>query len=242
MDVYRISFVDKTKIINDEALEPIWEYLGCLYKNGQILKNYELIRSSNELFAYATLPEDSALDEKNNSIYVNKYRDMVLENFEIGLEIIGKNMNQDISCNCKESSWYILYTDYSLLESPIVCGDCQKAVPLYKLPHIQEYKEHYGVVSWQSAYNSIDRLWLYCLADRFTLRQLHDPDSQLSKEGREICKEFEENTGKPFYYYLFQNNRTSKKCPICHGEWKLEGVDTFIDYKCERCRVVADEV
>ena len=148
------------------------------------LQNYELINDSNELFAYATLPDDNAMNEANNNIYVNKYKDKVLENFKIELQVIGKNMDYKISCTCEEPSWYMLYTDYSLIESPVVCGDCGKEVPLYKLPHIQGYKEHFGVVSWQEAYSSIDRLWVYCLSDRFTLRQMHDPDSQLSIDGK----------------------------------------------------------
>lgn len=242
MNVYKISFLKKTEIIiNEETLEPVWDYLGCLYKNGQILRNYELVHDLHGLFAYATLPDDDALNGENNNIYVNKYRDEVLKNFEIMLEIVGKNMNKDDSCACENSSWYMLYTDYSLLESPVVCGDCGKTVPLYRLPHIHDH-EHFGVVGWQQAYKSIDNLWLHCLADRFTLRQLHDPNAQLSQEGREICKAFEEKTGKPFYYYLFQNRRTNKQCPICYNDWTVEEAGDCIDYKCERCRVVAEKV
>ena len=46
MSAYKISFTPKVRIdFSDEILEPIWDYLGCLYKNGQILKNFELVES-----------------------------------------------------------------------------------------------------------------------------------------------------------------------------------------------------
>ena len=242
MNVHKISFIEKAEAeINDEILERIWDYLSSLYKNGQILKNYELIHNAEELFAYVTLPDDDALKEDHNNLYVSKYRDQVLGHFLIESEAIGRNVNQDASCECPDPSWYMLYTDYSLLESPVVCGDCGKAYPLYKLPHIRHH-EHFDVLSWQKAYTSIDRLFLECLSDRFTLRQMRDPDSQLAQIGREICKDFEEITGKPFYYYLFEYRKTRKTCPVCHSDWKLEGIKSFIDFKCEKCRLVADRV
>ena len=244
MNAYRICFASKrhdVNGVNDDILESIWDYLGCLYKNGQILKNYELIESKDGLWAFVTSPGNEALKSENNNIYVNKYLTAVQEHFDISSEHLGRNINQDESCSCEEPSWYMLYTDWTLLESPVVCGDCGKAVPLYKLPYIFDSNEHYGILGWQDAYKSTDVLWMYCLSDRFTFRQLHDPKSQLSKYGMEICKALEEKTGKPFFYYLFNMHRTSKTCPICRTDWKIYGEKTFVDYKCEACRLVADK-
>jgi predicted nucleic acid-binding Zn ribbon protein len=242
MNAHKINFISKANIeFNDDTLEQIWDYLGCLNKNGQILENYELIESKEGLWALVTLPDDDALKTENNNIYVNKYLNTVQEHFIVSSEPIGKNMNQDKSCDCKEPSWYMLYTDWTLSESPVVCGDCGKTVPLYRLPHIMNSDEHYGVLGWQGAYKSTDALWIYCLSDRFTFRQMHDPQSQLSKCGMDICKAFEEKLGKPFFYYLYNNNRTNKTCPVCGGNWKIHGEKTFVDYKCEKCRLVADE-
>jgi len=242
MNAYKITFTPKTYIdYNDDTIEPIWNYLGCLYKNGQILKNYELVENKDGLWALITLPDGEALKPENNNIYVNKYLAAVKEHFNVSSEFLGRNMNHDESCSCQEPSWYMLYTDWMLSESPIVCGDCGKAVPLYKLPHILQSDEHYGVLGWQAAYKSTDILWTYCLSDRFTFRQMHDPKSQLSMDGISICKAFEEKIGKPFFYYLFNNERTKKMCPICDSDWKIYGEKTFVDYKCETCRLVADK-
>ncbi len=242
MNSYKINFTPKSHIkYNDDILEPIWGFLGCLFKNGQILKGYELIEGKDCLWAIVTSPNDEALKEENNNIYVDKYLTAVQEYFDVSTEPLGRNMNQDVSCTCKGSSWYMLYTDWTRSESPVVCGDCGKAVPLFQLPHILDSDEHHGVVSWQEAYKSTDILWTYGLSDRFTFRQMHDPRSQLSKDGMDICKAFEEKLGKPFFYYLFNNNRTNKVCPICGADWKTPGEKTFVDYKCEKCRLVADK-
>jgi len=133
MNAFRIDFILKSAIeINDDSIEPIWDYLGCLYKNGQILKNYVLIECETGLWALVTLPDDSALDEKNNNIYVDKYLLKVKEHFNVSVKLLGSNMNQSESCGCESPSWYMLYTDWTLWESPVVCGDCGMAVPLYK--------------------------------------------------------------------------------------------------------------
>jgi len=70
----------------------------------------------------------------------------------------------------------------------------------------------------------------------------------LSKMGLEICQAFEKATGKPFYYYLFRYyaryySTKKQNCPICGSEWKLAEDNTaFINYQCDKCRLVADIV
>ena len=243
MNIYKINFTPKkTMEFTEEAIKPIWSFLGCLYKNGQILEEYELMELDGSLCTFVTPPEDDALKAENNNIYGNESLAIVQENFIISSEFFGKNMDaDDESCNCKEPSWYMLYADHISSESPVVCGDCGKTVPLYKLPFIFDEKEHYSVLRWQWAYKSIDSLWMQCLSDRFTYRQLHNPTSQLSKDGRDICSAFEEKLGKPFFYYLFNSSKTSKTCPICGTDWKIYGEKTFVDYKCDKCRLVADK-
>jgi len=250
MNCFKITFTPKAPIEDETDLRDLlWSYLGCLYKNGQILKDYMLIKTAECYTAFVTLPEDGALDEKYNNVYISDYLEKLRGFVEIGTEAVGKNLDMKNSCCCKEKpDWYMLYTNWAVEEPPVVCGRCGHEVPLYKLPHIFNEKEHNSVLGWMRAYKEIDGLFLYCLSDRFTYRQMNNPDSQLSKAGREICKEFEEATGVPFYYYVFHyqgisgNRKTPELCPSCGKDWKLTGEKAFIDYKCDNCRLVADEV
>lgn len=131
---------------DDDVLDLFWDYFSCLYKNGQILKNFEMIKTDDNFMVFVTLPADDALDENYNNTYVSKSFAKVQELFEISMEIIGENLNYDKSCTCEKSSWYMLYTDYSKTDSPVICGDCHKTIPLYKLPHLFNEGEHHGVL------------------------------------------------------------------------------------------------
>lgn len=243
LNCYKITFELHNDLeIQEETVDLLWDYLGCLYKNGQIINDYQLLKNGQLFFALVTPQDDHALQEKNNNIYVQKYLDEIKIIFKVNTELVGENMNVTNACTCADPSWFILYTDYCTESSPIVCGDCGNEYPLYKLPHIDKSDEHHGIVGWQKTYKSIDGLFMYCLSDRFTYRQLHSPLSQLFKIGMEICTDLESATKKPFYYYQYNYQKTSKTCPICKEDWKLPQNSTFVDYKCEKCRVVADEV
>ena len=88
----------------------------------------------------------------------------------------------------------MLYTDWADEESPVVCGRCDRSVALYKLPYIRVEgtnghfeDEHFSTLSWKDVYRAVDKLWMACLSDRFTFRQMHSLDSTLSKTGRYIA-------------------------------------------------------
>ena len=249
MNCIKILFTPKAPDYEKTTDDLFWGYLGCLYKNGQILRDYLLAENSGNYTAVVTIPDDDALDERHNNIYVSQELDEIKNRFEISMEVIGKNLGAGKSCGCAEKpQWYMLYTDWQEEESPVVCGRCGRSVPLYRLPYIRAEgtsgrfeDEHISTLVWAGDYKAVDRLWVTCLSDRFTFRQMHSLDSALSKAGRHICKEFEALTGVAFYYYLFHNKKTPAKCPSCAEDWKLTGERTFIDFKCDKCRLVADE-
>ncbi len=225
----------------DECVNLLSEYLGCLFKNGQILREYELIKFKESFCTFVTIPDDDALELKYNNVYINDYYNKGKSIFNISYEPIGENLYCGKPCKCSSPSWYMLYTDFITEESPVVCGDCGKEVPLYKLPYISNEKEHNAITSWQEIYKSIEKVWMYCLSDRFTFRQLSDPNSQLSKEGREICRELETKLGKPVYYYIFHSDKPLKECPSCGKPWTDSDNKKTVDFKCEACRLMTDK-
>jgi predicted nucleic acid-binding Zn ribbon protein len=226
--------------------EQAW-YFSALYKNGQILINgCNTVRGECDFTTYFLVPEKDSLDPKNNNKYVNEFYAKLLGicQREPRTSIIGKSSDYGLACSCNTPSWYMLYSDYTTHESPIVCGDCGLSVPLYKLPKILGEDEFYTVLGWQTAYNSCDNLFMQGIGERGAYQRLSKPSSDLSKLGEEICREFEKVKGMPFYYYLFRYYSSHKLvCPVCGEDWKLGEENTlFVDYRCEHCRLVADEV
>jgi predicted nucleic acid-binding Zn ribbon protein len=125
----------------------------------------------------------------------------------------------------------MLCSPWSNGESPVICGDCRHSVPLYTLPYILGETEYNSALGWKQKREDITDLYVLGLSDRFTSRQMSNPDSQLSQEGRHICTEYEKVVRVPFYYYLVSR---SASCPVCGGKWK--SVDVY--GMCDECRLI----
>lgn len=232
---------------SETFIDQLNRYFGSLIKNGQVLMNdCNTIHLKDKFITYFLAPEPDSLDMRNSNIYVENFYKGTLSlcNHEPTIQLLGKSTDYDFACTCESPGWYMLYSDYTANESPIVCGNCGKSVPLYKLPKILGEDEYYSVLRWQKAYNACDRLFMEGIAERTAYARLSKPASDLSKLGRQICIAFENTVGKPFYYYLYRYYSPHKPiCPECSGLWKLdEGNNLFIDYQCKKCKLVADLV
>lgn len=234
-DFFRMTITFKNNCAEDKA-DFLFNYLSTLYKNGQILNDYQLVKKDYAYFAFLTVPDKDALDPRFNNIYTNKF----IHDIETKLDYLGENIDIGECCCCSEPSWYMLYADYASNGSPIVCGDCGHEIPLYKIQHIMKEDEHFGILSWQKVYKSIDNIWMNCLSDRFSKRQLSDPNSQLSKDGMKICTELEKVLNKPVYYFLYLPNKITENCPKCGEKWKeIEWSKTY--FVCDDCRLATDD-
>jgi predicted nucleic acid-binding Zn ribbon protein len=255
MNTFQMTFTPlhpidgESSVPSEDTSYKLWDYLTCLYKNGQILRIFHLVKTPSAYLAFATLPEDNALDSHHNNAYVTQSLAQVKTLFTVSLQPLGANLNVIDSCACPEKPpWYMLYSDWTEEESPVVCGACGHSIPLYKLPRILNEGDYYSTLKWKQDYQNIHRLFMGGLSDRSTYRQLNSMESPLSQKGLEICRAFAGATGIPFYYYVYHDRKHKKTpalCPLCGREWKLSGTTasakTFIDYKCDRCGLVADE-
>lgn len=220
----------------------IWGYFGDLLRNGQIYKEQSLIYNDGVFQAFFFMPDLDSLDEKNCNSYVLKSLSYINKEYAITAEVLGRNAVVNAACSCRDSSWYVLYTRQNYAFSPILCGDCFKMIPVYKLSQVELPKDCQSEIGWQADYELMDKLWLYSSFDRFTYRQVSDPKSTLSKAGREICATYEKVLGRPFYYFLFhysESGRLRKKCPDCGSDWILEKDMGFLSFKCDKCRLVS---
>ena len=114
--------------------------------------------------------------------------------------------------------------------------------------HTGEHGDYEDVRHWGYHYCAFDSLWFASgIGERFAYRQLSDADSELSKEGRDLCRRIEAGAGVPTYYYLMRYFARSKKgelksrCPDCGGEWLNES-DSLkrYEFRCDRCRLVSN--
>jgi len=220
----------------------IWGYLGDLRRFGQIYKDNMLIYSGCNFQAFFFMPELDSLDEKYCSNHVIKGHEEIKKEYAITTEVLGQNAVVNELCTCRDPSWYFLYTRRNYAISPIVCGDCFKMIPAYKLFHVELPPNCQSELGWQMDYELIDELWFLSSFDHFTYYQMSDPESQLSRSGREICAAYEKELDKPFYYFLFyydEFEEDRKLCPICRSEWMLKENIGILTCKCDKCRLVS---
>jgi predicted nucleic acid-binding Zn ribbon protein len=83
------------------------------------------------------------------------------------------------------------------------------------------------------------------VGERWALNQMQEINSQLSKQGLEICKKIEKLTLIPTYYYLynykkFKGDQLTRPCPSCGKEWDLNTqLHNHYDFKCDKCRIIS---
>lgn len=237
MIITPITFVDEPQ---EEIQELLGDYLSALYRNGQIYKDYALVKKDVAYFGFLSLPERDSLDDKYAGIYVRNYVQRINKWFTINFEYVGERFSYGEPCICENPSWYYLNTQLSR-DSPVICGDCRNRRSLYRLPYITEDEEFFMLQNWQCSYISMDTIWFNDISDRFSYRQMNDPNSSLSKIGRRLCKAFEKATGKPFYYFLFYYMNSRKKnasCPICGKSWQEIKEDNYVSKRCEDCKLI----
>ncbi|MDR1940211.1 MAG: Zn-ribbon-containing protein [Clostridiales bacterium] len=258
MKYYKLSFrAKKDDFDRDADVYLVEEYLGCLYKNGQIVDYDGMFVKDGFVYCHATLPEADALSRTNDNKYVAEGRDKVGQIFEIGLEEpLGDDWHLDLeACRCESPSRYMLDCGPCHDDSPITCCDCMSPIPLYRLPKIFGEEEFYTLREFERECKAIGELWLSGLNDKFTFKQRNDPSSQLAKKGRKICKAFEKATGKPFYYFLSfdywsffydkkdncQEHPAPKECPSCGKNWEVKKGESVVGYRCDACRLLSQK-
>lgn len=190
------------------------------------------------------LPEKNSLSKKFHNHYVKDlFEYFGLENIQI--EIVGKKTG-NVTSNLTGQSFLILFTHYLALETPIHSGDNFNIVPLYYLPITKE--SYYDILTWERNYKACDMLWLQSVVgEKWANKQMADINSDLSKEGIEICQNLYQKTQIPVYYYLHKYYATSlkaelnRKCPKCGGEWLSETpVHSIFHFKCDKCHLLSN--
>lgn len=236
---FEIDFIDKF----DSYM--MW-FISCLAKNGQILTSFSNTVKYKNYYAVRVVAFDmESIKEKYWNEYCIKFYKEVC-NLSIKppeFRFIGENYNVCDCCNCKEPSYYILYSDFSKDETPVICGDCHRCIPLYKLPKTYLKLEYFDLLNWQSVYCGCFRQFLEGVGEHHGYKMIHNPKSELSKFGLKLCAKLEKKTKKPFYYYIYTYyKKNKKKCPKCGRKWVNNKKNKYnCDYICHHCRLIADD-
>ena len=250
MYTIKLSLKIKTSQNLEKLNEMFGDLLGKLWRNGQILgSDHSSAFHNNSLTCFVRCSEQESFALKYRNIHVRKAWKQLENEAEtkIKIEFLGQDLvHSDAQCS-EKSSFYILFTHFLMLESPIRCGDCFKPVPLYRIPHTS-HDEYSDVLWWEDKYKACDTLQIgSSVGEKFGLKEISDYNSVLTREGLKICKKIEKLTKKRVFYYLFNFKKTSvgkdkqKKCPSCGGKWLLESpLHKLFDFQCKKCGLLSN--
>jgi len=250
MYIAEIKFKIDEKISDEDISDSLMRFLGALRMNGQIFgSEFPIAKKQDYVSATVMIPEIDSLNDKYRNEYVSNSMEQI---YRLGLsnqsiDVIGKDPGSGDVCSCRRHEFYILYTNYLLIESPLHCGNCFGNIPLYKIPHTSS-GEYHDIVCWQSDYQACDNLQMNCTTgERFGLREMSRHDSSLTKQGLKICEIISKSTKIPTYYYLYRHYGRSKKaemarrCPSCNQEWLIKTVlHELYDFRCDKCHLLSN--
>ena len=246
----KISISINSKVDREKVFDEFEALLGNLCKTGQIQGNYEEgYFADNEIIFYQTTLEKNSFSKSFNDKYVSDRLKKIetLCNAKLKTEIVGESIPQyKPVCKCKEHKYFVLFTQAYYGTSPIECGNCSRVVPIYRLKKLTN-DDRYLLISWVTNYKACDDLQLGCsVGERWATKQMTDPNSQLSKDGLEVCSRIKRATGIPTFYYLYNYRNISlekdkmRKCPSCNNDWILkETLNKYYDFKCEKCDLIS---
>ncbi len=251
MHTAMLFFRRRGRTPGEEAPLAVTYLLRALWHNGQVNdRDWTVTIVLGGYRAFVSIPEPAAL---RPALYNPPIRQALRKLRTEGLErpvvrVLGLEPYAEALCTCRRRSAYILSTHACTVESPLSCGDCNRLVPLYRIPHTYENRSYEDIVWWAHCYRRFDKLWLDSgVGERLGYREASRYDSVLNREGREACGRIRERTRAPAYYYLKRHYGRSDRaeyrrlCPGCGGKWLLsEPWHDRYDFRCERCFLVSE--
>ena len=228
------------------------EHQGPLYtllKNGQIYGEYFFSWFKGSLVAYTHLARPDSLAERYHSEWAMSDYNSIIKAFgrPPQCEIIDDDVPKRFP-SWKRSKSFYLFTHAFDDTSPICCGDTGRPIPLYLLPINQLTRQ--DLYFWSRSYSNHDKLWLESEALEIpAYKQLADPASELSIEGRKLCADVERATKTPTYYFMHRYwgrnlGEAVRPCPLCGSKWHTSETPAEVrpyhqfHFRCEPCRLV----
>ena len=250
MLIAQIDFEVLEDIGGEQQSDAIYSVLAAYSRDGRILdENFGIYQAENTFKTFVSIPAEDAFENFLGSKYISESLQK-LNTVGLSLpdyKILGKDTEHSKSCECKNSSAYILITNFLSIQSPVKCFNCNLPIPLYRFPQFSS-GDFGDIFCWQSEYKACDSLQMQCgFGERFGIRQMSNLKSGLTKLSLKICNDIQNLTKKSCYYYLYHPNGRSlkkeqeRKCPSCNGEWILEKqLHNLFDFKCDKCHLLSN--
>ncbi len=246
--MHELSIKYKAEVDENELFHAFWSVLGAMRQNGQLNgRDMSPFKQDGVMKAVVNTITEDGLNVKYRNKYVKESIGELEKMCDNSLKIkfLGFREGEETAiCNCTEHAYFVLnyFKDYS----PIICGSCDKAYPIFRLPKLEDFS-YWRLLSWTSAYQACLLLDLNCgTGEKWAMKQQSDPNSGLSKQGRAVTAKITAETGVKTYYYLPNFSKTSKAkdstrlCPSCGGEWHLyKEIHGYVRYKCDKCLLMS---
>jgi predicted nucleic acid-binding Zn ribbon protein len=174
--------------------------LDSLSKNGQIWGEEVIGHQDGSVKVWLNVPRPDALSDEHRTDWGRQAYDRVAALCETGPAWRIADDRADTAC---EETWQAgaglyLFTRMFDKTSPVCAGNTGEPIPLYLLPTTQEVRER--LFFWARNYRTHDELQLGCGPLEIpAYRQLAEVGSELSDEGRSLCRIVEDTTGQPTY-------------------------------------------
>ncbi len=246
--MHELSIKINADIDENELFHAFWSVLSAMRQNGQLNgREMSPFLQNGTMKAIISTVTADGLNEK----YHNKH---VLESIlelekmcanTLEIKFLGFREGETTAiCTCTKHDYFVLnyYKDFS----PIICGSCNKAYPVFQLPKLEDFS-YWRLYSWLSAYQACLLLDLNCgTGEKWAIKQQCDPNSGLSKQGRNVTAKIQAETGIKTYYYLTNFSKKKKAidiarlCPSCGSEWHLDTeIHGNIRHKCDKCLLMS---
>lgn len=218
-------------------------------ENGQIIgREFGMTRTQQTISVRVAMPEQDSLMPEWDSEAVksaHKQAEQAGISFE-SFEIVGVDYQADTTSKESNPNFYILYTTYLDSCSPLHNGDDFCPIPLYRITqNAPELAQR--LLQWQEDWQACDQLQMNGkVLEKEALAQISDYDSALSQRGIALCREIEQLTGIPTYYYLYrlgtdEQTERARKCPATGKDWLLdEPLHHLFHFKCDESRLLSN--
>jgi predicted nucleic acid-binding Zn ribbon protein len=146
--MHSISIKFKDNIIESELWQAFYGLLGNLRENGLLLgRDTQAYIKDNHISATIHTFTVEGLAPQYFNDYVKKSIEKLEKLCDNSLIINYLGCGEDeatVACTCTQHDHYVIYrTDYS----PIKCGSCSKAVPIFKLPKLEDQR-YWNLMGW----------------------------------------------------------------------------------------------